>query len=845
MKFITILLFNIIFKQLVMRMLKKFFLPAILFGTLLVSASIGFVSCSDDYDDAALTNDVSTLQTQLTALQTLQNSYATTADLESYATTAEMTTEDAATLASINQTINDYKTQINAAIASKVDASDLEAAVQAALPDLTSQLEDLGITLKAMLTDISIDTEHSTLSWYYGTVATDAKFGPNDEIELTAGQENNVLSMELYAHANPSNVDWDLYTLSLVNSAGEILPVIKFDTPVKNTAVWTKGATSTTSAINNIWKMTTTQDWSDVNNIEKDLYNNYMINKDSKEIIFYLAATDKTDPDFRISSYDNDPDNCITFDRKPFTTVSGLTLIPDNVENDFNSDVIFSLMDGGTPLIGSANHVYKKYITLTDPNEDADSFTGLNKLMDNDDIFTVQCINETEKNKYISFTAHYLNYNGTTGEASAEVIFPKLAYADSYVYLNSTIDFSKTYDKQISDPNDIADFKTLVGESISDYITNNVVSSIAVTAYEDVENNIKPMPSTGVLNFVNAAGNNIAIAPVASTIPESGITAAITDNLANISVSYSAADGQVDMVGKYGIELTFKNNNGNLINRLFIIMNVEAPSDLSVKLTTAWSLGFTQANVWAELNSTGTAATYNMNHSYSTVHPTSFAYIPTDGAMSFTNNVLSISAYSTIADRPDNNYKVTSTYNKFNPLFSTKWGVSAPFNIHMRSAVNEAHPSFPKDFNASLIYKNTADATKEVLEIGSIIAEDPSDNSEFIQYALGTTTLAPFDSRIAKITFTIVDNDPNATSTNNNTGAVRFAQGGLSRTIVAGENTNALTIESAFHADPTNAPASLDNDVLLQLQMEVLDVFGFTNTYTFDFNVKKNQTNVE
>ena len=870
------LLFNIIFKQLVMKMLRKFFLPAILFGTLLVSTSIGFVSCSDDYDDTALStlanensssiDDLQTtatsLQSQLDALSEAQGNMPTTAEMNEadaainekieIAKTALQTAIDevqassdtkldadevanAITTAITENNLvdtDDLATAISEAITANdvLDAENLSDAILTATTPIYTELEALGYYVKAMLTSIEIVTDQTSESWYYGTVIADTNFGPNNEITLTAGQEINVLSMELYAIANPSNVDWSLYDISLVNSVGTVLPVIKFGTPEANTKIFTKAAT-TTSSINNIWKMTTTLDWDDVSE-EKDLYNDYMLSEGSP-VEFYLTATSE-DPERSIQS-----DNTITFDREVFTPVSGLTLTADPMVSEFNKDVEFALYDGPDPIIGSATPVYKKYITVDESQYDAESFTGLNTLMDNDDPITVQCTNEEYKNKTITFTVHYLNYDGTVGEASTDVIFAQLAYEDHFEYLNSTINFSLPYNAQESQPSDIADFKTLVGGSISDYITDNDISSIEVTSYYDDENEIKELPSSGVVNFTNSSNNTVSVS-VPSTISSTEIAANINETLSNITISYSAENGQVDKEGKYGVELTFINSTGITINHLFLIMTVNAATDgVTSKVTNAWSNEFTQANVWANIDETTGETLYDMNLSYNNeLTYMSFKYNEGDNLMSFNNDQMIISTPSGIADKADQNYSVTSSYNGFGLVTCSGWDVDDDFNIHMRSPIYEAEPAYASGFDNSLIYTSTT-ASDEILTIGvnDIIATDPSVNNYTIHY------IGSMDNRIEKIVYTIQDSE-NSGSINNNLGYVQFDNGTLEQTITnpgLGVTSSDIIIESAA-LNNTEYPA-LSDDVTLQLVMTVYDKFGFNKSYSFDFTVTKNQNN--
>ena len=845
------LLFNIIFKQLVMRMLRKLFLPVILFGTLLVSTSIGFVSCSDDYDDSVVTANVSSLQTKLSALQAIQDALPTADEIAAakVAATAEVDAAkaeataavdaakaeamqaavdaDVAQLAIINTSIDSLATVLHTAIDSKVNADDVNTAIDAALVTINAKIASLTVlNVKSMLNDIEIITDHSSESWYYGVVGSDVTFGPNKEISLVKDQEINVLSMELYATANPSNVNWSLYDLAFVNSAGEVLPVIKFNTPEINTTVWTKAST-----INNIWKMTTTQNWDDVDE-QSDLYNTYMTTTSGK-VEFCLAATDSTDR--RIQS-----EKSVTFDRVAFTAVNGLTLEADSNINAFNSDVIFSLMNGVNSIIGSTTPVYKKYITLTDPTTyEAASFTGLNTLMDNNDTIIVQCTNEAYNNKSIDFTVNYLNYDGTTSFATKSVIFTKLAYKDVTITLNSAIDFAKAIDAQTSEMKLVTDFSTEVG-TFADYITDNGVNNIMVES-STIGGTVLALPFDAItdpatLNFYKADGTTVlASMDLGSTISGATITNAFSNDLNKIAITYSANTGFVDAVGNYGVKLTFLNSANNVINYLYLVLNVTAPADPSVKLTATWNTDLSVANVWAEV--TGANATYDMNNSYMNI-PTSFAYNETDNAMSFAGDVLSIPNYSTIAARPSQNYSVTSTCNEFmGGVTSSDWTIPYTFDVHMRSAVNEATPGFavPTAANASLIYKNTSDNSKEVLNISSIIATDPSDISQTIEY---TPTIDP---RIESIKYTIVDENSVAGSSNAGLALFSTSTGYTSTITVTSATTNLISIASAFHATPALAPAAVTTDVTLNLQMEITDVFGFKKTVTLPFTVKKNQ----
>ena len=842
------LLFNIIFKQLVMRMLRKLFLPVILFGTILVS-SFGFVSCSDDYDDSVVTANVSALQTKLSALEAIQAALPTADEIAAAKAEATAAVDaakadatagadaakaeaiqaavdaDAAQISIINTSIDSLATVLHTAIDSKVGIDEVNVAIDAALVTINAKIDSLNVLkveLESMMTQISI--QNTDIIWYYGApVAADVTFGPtNDQITYTSGEEINKLSMDIIATVNPSNVDMSLYTFSIINSEMDELPVINLGTPVKYTGLYTKAAATS----NNLWEFPTTMDWDEVST-PGDLYSQMV--SDGKLVGFSLAATPEEGREMN-TTYD------LTFKRTA-VAASVLTLTADPTISGFNSDVIFTLKKGGTSIIGSTTPIYKKYITLTDPiTYDVADFTGLDNLMDNDDIITVQCTNDANKDKLINFTVHYLNYDGTTNSVSTDVMFAKLVYNDVTIDLNSVIDFGNVITAQKSDMELVTDFSTEVG-AFADYVTDNDIQVIT-TEGSTINNTVTALPydaaNPAILSFLKDDGTTIAFTSVGNSLPA---PTAITNDLKKIMLDYSANSNFVDAVGNYGVKLTFVNSIGNPVNYLYLVLKVTAPADPTVKLTATWnSPAFTEANVWAEV--TGANATYDMNNSYMNI-PTSFTYNETDNAMSFAGDVLSIPNYSTIAARPSYNYSVTSTYNEFiGGVISSDWTIPYTFDIHMKSAVNEATPAFavPTAANASLIYKNTLDNTKEVLNISSILATDPSDISQTIEY---TPTI--LDPRIASIKYTIVDE--NSVAGSSNAGLALFSTGaGYTSTItVTSATVDLIKIVSAFHATPALAPAAVTTDVTLNLQMEITDVFGFEKTVTLPFTVKKNQ----
>ena len=347
------------------------------------------------------------------------------------------------------------------------------------------------------------------------------------------------------------------------------------------------------------------------------------------------------------------------------------------------------------------------------------------------------------------------------------------------------------------------------------------------------------MPSSGVVNFVNSS-NNVVSVSVPSTISSTEITANINETLANISIAYSAENGQIDKVGKYGVELTFKNSTGNIINHLFLVMTVNAATDgVTSKVVNAWSNEYKQANVWAQIDETSGETLYDMNLSYNnSLTYMSFKYNESNGFMSFNNDQMKISTPSGIGDKTDQNYSVTSSYNGFGLVNCSGWDVDDDFNIHMRSPIYEAEPAYANGFDNSLVYTSTI-TSDEILTIGvnDIIATDPSVNNYTINY------IGSMDNRISKITYTITDSE-NSGSINNNLGYVQFDNGTLTQTITnpgLGVTSSDIVIESAA-LNSTEYPA-LSADVTLQLNMTVYDKFGFDKTYSFDFKVTKNQNN--
>jgi len=448
-------------------MLKTSFLPVLFMAALMASSSIGIVSCSDDYDDTAVITDITDLtdvttdltgvttdlQTKLATLQTIQSSLPTMDQLNEVAAEAKTNADDdkaeaiaeaheadAAMLTGINTKIDEAKIVLTEAIDSKVNSEEVDAAITAALnelnisdlrtlfaginnadlvamnsfvdnwnsttrPAIIAQITSLGVEVKAMMTQL--DVEKTNVVWYWNKIVVNTPFLT---ITPATGQEFNELeSINLIANVNPSNVDMTLYDYSIRNSSKTELPVVTLLTPATYTGFLTKAVTS-----NNMWQILTSLDETSCS--ASTLYNNRIMSGDN-QVALALVATNKTSGRQITSPYD------ITINRTQVTPYAAaeltVSVIPlANVR--INKTATFKLMKSFIYIINSSRPVYKKYITTTEP---AASFPGVNTLLNYNTDITLQCNDSFYINKTITFTVHYLNFDGTTGSATTDVTF--------------------------------------------------------------------------------------------------------------------------------------------------------------------------------------------------------------------------------------------------------------------------------------------------------------------------------------------------------------------------------------------------------------------------------------
>ena len=476
-----------------MKTLKKLFLLAIFLVTLLVSSSIGLVSCSDEYDDTVLTTDVSALETQLTTdvseletqlatLESIQSSLPTMDELEAVAAEAskyadedeakaiaEAYAADATMLTDINTKIEALETKLNETIDSKVNSDDVNAAITEALdeiniedirtlfdgidhadlvamkdfvdtwntttlPSIIAQITDLGVTVKEMITSIDV-VKTNVNYWYWGKVIQDGTFGPNNEVSYSTGEELNDLKMDnLIANINPSNVDISLYDFSIENSAGEELPVIDlhiFGGPSEYTGILTK----TDNNSNNLWRISPYIDWSEIATVSSYTYTSTpslydnYMKSGDDTVRFALTAAIKDVQSGDDQRKITSPYD-ITFDRTTEQPpLSGLTLTATNVNPGYSFQYVKFSLNDASE---NSALVYKKYITVSSTGYSNDDFTELNTLKSLDSSISVYCLNNDIINTPITFTVYYLNFDGTTSSATTTAKFYGIYIPPSY-----------------------------------------------------------------------------------------------------------------------------------------------------------------------------------------------------------------------------------------------------------------------------------------------------------------------------------------------------------------------------------------------------------------------------
>jgi len=491
-----------------------------------------------------------------------------------------------------------------------------------------------------------------------------------------------------------------------------------------------------------------------------------------------------------------------------------------------------------------AANVYKQYITLV-PNQtingktpNAADFIGLGPVIDGNDSLKVSCTNKYAYNHQpIQFMVHYLYPDGSRIDNITSLTFGELEFADVTLNLDAYIDPDKAYDAQSSDTIALTDLWASVVD-----VDNWMAKATQVKVEAFSPNTDKDMPFIGTsFNSYDATEGTVMMTPPTTM-------ASFTTKLRTLFITFDASE--ITEVGTYGSLFTFYDVNGELVNKVYVYLNVKGMLAFAApkKVTAVWNAPTLDLNtVWLQTNSSISSVSYKMTKSYSEpITYMTFVDKSELDTLGFTSQSVTTPLTTVMADQKDCTFAVRSTL----PIFGTEattWVLTDDFSMKFRSAVAEANPNTIWDADASnhsLRYENEGEFT-----VSSIDAVDPSNNADVIHYLGDIPTVAGIaaglrDYRIAKVDFEVVD--PEATQSSNNLGMVTIKKGDGSAltpnadgsfTISSTMNSTVTSLKIAAIPDVNNEYPAVDGDVTLNLRLTVTDVFGFVKVVTLPFKV--------
>lgn len=300
---------------------------------------------------------------------------------------------------------------------------------------IDKSIEDLGIHLTnyvtKMVTNLSI---RSILEekWFHEVVINDTPFGPSQEIELPQkGTLNGFFSYRILFRSNPSNVDWKNLNLRAENTIGEELPVFKFGIPVPNSI---KFVSSKKVKQSGLWSVRVLADWSEIEgeNVQGVDIHDYFINKYLKNDLGYythfaLVASEK------IASQDNQVRKVYSDYKIQFVPIDPVDAKDISITN---SGAVLKIYKGTVPSYGEyinpemsssaqkweISHVWKKYLIIKN-GATPDQVDNVYKVVDGNDEIRIASKDELLKNKVVTFTMFYLNYDGSRSYVDFNVFF--------------------------------------------------------------------------------------------------------------------------------------------------------------------------------------------------------------------------------------------------------------------------------------------------------------------------------------------------------------------------------------------------------------------------------------
>lgn len=740
-------------------------------------------------------------------------------------------------------------------LANATDISDLQGdvtAAQDAITDLQDAITDLQTDLSDAITalNVKITTILNNLkseNAYYDNnkigilvstmkVLNDSLFGTFD-FPYSVGDQFDSLKVwdgeNIIVTANPSTIDLDAYDFVLATSQG-IVPGLKLIPSIYDGLL--------TKTDNNLVQFEAEIDTTAFHPFLRDNLSSYSVARalPQKEPVYAVVAINP-ETERRVKTGNN---YILRFDDINYNLATSVVRYSESdTTNTYEADKTGFGTEYFQGTLPSAN-VYKQYITLDDQDingvaVDSADFTGLGEVIDGNKSIKISCTNKYAYNhQTIAFTVHYLYPDGTRTTIPTTLTFGELEFEDVTLNLDAYIDPAKAFDAQSSDTIALTELMNSVG-TLSNWM--NKAKQVKVEANTD--NSAIAMPFTGTsFNSYDPAAN-----PTTVTIGSPTNMVQFEDSLRTLFVTFDASE--ITEVGTYRSLFTFYDDNDQLVNRIYVNLNVKGmlPFAAPKKVTAVWNAPTLDLNtVWLQTSSDLTSVKYNMNKSYSEdITNMTFEDLSDIDTLHFVNQSVTTPLTTVMADQDDCTFNVASAY----PIFgtdATTWVVRDTFSMKFRSAVAEADPNTLWDAaNLSLIYENGGE-----FNIAAIDAIDPSNSSDTIHY-LGTLpteagiVFGSRDYRIKSIDFKIVD--PESTAQSDNLGMVQIES--AVATPLTPNTDGSFTISDAMNSDVTSIkvvaipdknneyPAVGSDYVTLNLVLKVTDVFGFVKEEILPFKV--------